>query len=157
MPANLTPLYLSVPIVDPQKGTPNLFLIQNYAQMQAALKAVPTVGDGYGVTAAVAGVAGQALYTTVFPGLYRVTYYFDKTAADGISSSLQFGLHWTENAAARSWTDAAFTTDTVGANFSNSRMFYCDASVGMTFDITYASNTPGNMKYTAYVRVEQMN
>jgi hypothetical protein len=88
--------------------------------------------------------------------LYRVTYYLRKTIADGVSSSLQMTLGWTDHGTAIVQTFTPLTTDTTAATQSDTRMMYCDGASGITYDIAYASNTPAKMAYNAYVTVEQM-
>lgn len=155
MPPEISPLYLSVPIT--QQDKPNLFFIQQFSRLLAAVLSVSTLGEGYTASAQTAGKTGEPLQTTVVQALYRFTYYLDKTVADGVSSSLRVTLYWTENGQPRSHQFTNFTTDAAGANQSETLLFYCDASVGITFDLAYASNTPGAMTYDAWMRLEQMN
>lgn len=156
MPPSTTIIPLETPITQKQ-GVITLFFRQAYEQLRQAVLYVSTLGNGYTASGLTAALSSAALQTTTVGGLYRVTYYMRKTVADGVSSSLTFTWHWTENGVPLSDSDAALTTDTTGAVKSGTRLFYCDSSVGITFDVAYASNTQAKMTYEIWVRIEQVN
>lgn len=107
-------------------------------------------------TGQVAALATTTLYTTKTAGYYRVSYYLDKTVADGVSSSLQVTVGWTEGGSARTSVFGALTTDSIGANQSGSVMVPCDGASALTIAVAYASNTPNKMTYRADAITEQM-
>lgn len=156
MAVEIAPIPLGTPIVA-KEGTINIFFRQLWEQLRAAVKVVPTLGTGYSASGVAAAIVGALLQVTTTGALYRVTYYFRKTTADGVASSLRFRWHWTENGAPLSKDGTANVTDTTAAVSSESFLFFCDQNVGITFDVDYVSNTPGNMKYIIWIRVEQLN
>ena len=87
-------------------------------------------------------------------GLFRITWYLRKTTADGVSSSIQLTISWTESSQALSISGAALATDAVTAVQSNSIMVLTDAASPISYSTTYASNTPATMKYRLTVLVE---
>ncbi len=156
MPVQVTPIPLKTAIVE-KDGAINIFFRQIWEQLRQAVQGINTLGMGYTASALTAAIVGALLQTTTTGTLYRVTYYFRKTIADGVNSSLKFRWHWTENGVPLSKDGTALATDTTGASLSESYMFYCDQAVGITFDVDYASNTPAKMTYNIWVRVEQIN
>lgn len=107
-------------------------------------------------TTVAASVTTQVAYTTLAAGWYRLSYYLRKTVADGVSSSLTLTWGWTDHGASLSEAQSALTTDTTAAQQSGTKLLYADGSSGLTFAISYASNTPAKMTYDYGVVVEQM-
>ncbi len=103
-----------------------------------------------------------AIGTTPIPlpslatGAYRITWYLEKTVADGVSSSVQVTISWTHNTKSLSLSGAALTTDTTLAVQSNSITVLIDAASPISYSTAYASNTPGLMKYQLYILVESV-
>jgi hypothetical protein len=103
-----------------------------------------------------------AIGTTPIPlpalanGAYRISWYLRKTTADGTSSSVQLTISWTEGAVALSLSGAALATDAVTAVQSNSITILIDAATPISYSTTYASNTPGTMKYRLFILVESV-
>lgn len=101
-----------------------------------------------------------AIGTTPIPlpslasGAYRITWYLEKTVADGVSSSVQVTINWTHNTKSLSLSGAALTTDTTLAVQSNSITVLIDAASPISYTTAYASNTPATMKYQLFVLVE---
>jgi hypothetical protein len=157
VPNTLTPIPVKMPIVEPKSGAINVFFRQAWESLRAMVASVPTVGVGVDLTDQTAAIAGTVLYTTPVAGLYRVTYYARKTVADGVSSSFGFVWHWTESAVPQTLNDVANTTDTTGAVSSASKLLQIDANTNVTFDMSYASNTPARMKFRLSVRIELVN
>lgn len=157
MPNTLPPIPLGTKIVFPTGGQITVFFRQLWETLRAAIASVPTVGLGVDVTNQGAAIASGVIYTTSAAGLYRVTYYARKTAIDGVSSSFTFVWHWTETAAPQTLNDTANATDTTGAVSSNSKLLQIDANTNVTYDMNYASNTPGTMKFRLSIRIEQVN
>lgn len=157
MPNTIPPIPLGTQIVFPKRGQITIFFRQLWETLRAAIATVPTVGLGVDLTNQGAAIAGAVMYTTAVAGLYRVTYYARKTAADGVSSSFTFVWHWTESALPLTLNDAANAVDTTGAVSSGSKLLQIDANTNVTYDMNYASNTPGTMKFRVSVRIEQIN
>lgn len=101
-----------------------------------------------------------AIGTTPIPlpslasGAYRITWYLEKTVADGVSSSVQVTINWTHNTKSLSLSGAALTTDTTLAVQSNSITVLIDAASPISYTTAYASNTPAKMTYQLFVLVE---
>jgi len=150
------PIPLRAPIVDKATGAINIFFRQLWEQVRTAVQLVATLGQSDLPATQTAAIVGKQIVVTTTGALYRVTYYFRKTVADGVSSSLKFRWHWTENGIPLSKDGTALTTDTTGAVASESFLFFCDQAVGITYDIDYASNTPAKMTFESWVRVEQL-
>lgn len=153
----LEPIPLETRIVDPKTGAITVFFRERWESLRSGVASVPTLSTGYSASNQSAAIAGAVLFTTLSAGLYRVSYYIRKTVADGVSSSVGFVFHWTESGLPLSLTDTVLATDTTGAVKVGEALLEVDASVNLTFDTSYASNTPAKMRYRIEVRVEQIN
>jgi len=117
-----------------------------------------------------AALTTTTVYTTLQPGVYRVSWYCKKVAADGASSTTgALTLAWTEvDTTAMSYTCPAFipagtvatqnATDSAtvtGTMIGVPLLINCAASTNITIAMAYASGTPGNMKYNLHVMVER--
>jgi hypothetical protein len=81
-------------------------------------------------------------------GLYSVSWYLAVTIADGVSSSAQVAIAWVDNGNNKSYTGAAMTGNTTSTVQVNEAItIYSDAASPITYSVTYASNTPGQMHY----------
>jgi hypothetical protein len=80
-----------------------------------------------------------ALPSPLGDGRYRVTYYLTETVAASMSSSATVTIGWTDGGVAQTHTFAALTTNTVGANQSNSLILHADAASTITYGVAYAS------------------
>lgn len=103
-----------------------------------------------------AALAVSTLLTVTVAGPYRVSYYLRKTIPDGVSSSAQVTLSWTDQGAACSRTFTALTTDTGTATAGDIVLLRVDANAPIEASVAYASNTPGVMHYDAVFTVEQV-
>jgi hypothetical protein len=157
MPNTLTPIPLGQKIVEPKTGAITIFFREAWESLRAAVATVPTVGSGIGLTNQSTALASQLIYTAPVAALFRVSYYIRKTVADGVSSSVGFVWHWTESGLPQTLTDTVLATDTTGAVAANDKLLDVDANTNVTCDISYASNTPGTMRYRFKVRIEQIN
>lgn len=88
-------------------------------------------------------------------GNYRVSYYLEKTTADGVSSSTQVTIGWTHNSKSLTHQFAALTTDTTTATDAQTLPMLIDQNSAITYAVSYASNTPGKMQYLLTLWVEQ--
>lgn len=94
---------------------------------------------------------------TLSAGLYRVTVYQEITVADGVSSSLQTSLSWTSNAGTKTKAGTAVTGNTTATTDSFSVLMHIDADTPISYTTTYASNTPGQMRYTLAIVLERLS
>lgn len=155
MPQSLEPIPVGTPISDAQGRITTFFRLR-----------WQTLIDGFQVSAtkAVLNLTGQsaalvttALQTTASAGPYRVSFGIRKTTIDGVSSSLQVTLGWTQDSVPLTETFAAVTADSVTIGKQNdARCVWADALTDLTIAVAYASNTPGQMKYRVDVTVEQL-
>jgi hypothetical protein len=89
-------------------------------------------------------------------GLYRCSYYEIITIASGGTSSLTFGLTWTENSITKFWEGTAMTGNTNDTTFSQSYLFYTDKQSPVRIQAVYASTGTPIMEYKLRVVLERM-
>ena len=154
MPQSLAIIPVGVPIVE-EDGSITTFFRLRWNDLIAGFQTTPTVASVQ-ATAQAASMATVAAWTTRTDGIYRISYYMRKTTADGVSSSLTFTWGWTETAVPLTESAAALTTDTTAAEQSGSKVVSADSATDLTYAVTYASNTPGNMKFRINVVVERL-
>lgn len=154
MPRSLGPIPTGVQIVD-KAGAINDFFRLRWQQLIDAFTSTPATG-ALQKLALTAALVTTAIYTTKSAGVYRISYYMRKTAADGVSSSLTFTFGWSESGIAQTESETALTTDAVTAQQSGSKVVWADAVTDLTAAIAYASNTPGAMSYRVDAVVEQL-
>jgi hypothetical protein len=158
MPQTLAPLPLQAEIVDQAGAITNFFRLR-WEQLRTAFQYVNTVANTLqGLPSGVlnGALAATAIYTTLAAGTYRVSYYIRKVTNDGVSSSLQVTLGWTESGLAQTEVEAALTVDAVTAQQSLSKVVDSDGATNITIAVAYASNTPGLMTYRLRTSVEQL-
>lgn len=155
------PWYVSVLQLDPDgKPLPGYALGKDFGNwLQTSI--VNTVANAPSFFPSVSLTSQNAsIGTTPIPlpslatGLYRVTTYARITTVDAVSSSLTVTISWTEGAVALSLSGAAMTGNTTTTVQSNTATIQIDASSPISYSTTYASNTPGSMKYKLIVLVE---
>ena len=103
-----------------------------------------------------AALATTTAQTVTAAGVYRLGLYIQKITADGVSSSLTPTVGWTSRGVPLTHAFAALTTDTAGANDSHLWEMYVDANSDVTYEVAYASNTPGNMTYRGNGALEKL-
>lgn len=90
-------------------------------------------------------------------GEYRVTSYLRVTAADGVSSSVQLTIGWTESGVTlTALAGAALTGDSITTVQGGTVPLVIDQNTAITYSTTYASNTPGQMQYKLTLLVESV-
>lgn len=152
----LAPIPADVQIVE-KDGTINDFFRFRWQELIDASVQSPLITDALELLNQSAAVPTTTVYTVTADGLYRVGYYLRKTILDGVSSSLQVTLSWTDtDGAACSHTFAALTTDTNVANDSASYELRAKANSDIEVSIAYASNTPGTMHFDALMSAQQL-
>jgi hypothetical protein len=103
-----------------------------------------------------------AIPQTAFPspalrgGLYRITWYVRITTPDPVSSSVALTIGFSDSGLALTIPIPALTGNTVLSVLSGTTIVFSDQATAMTYATTYASNTPGTMKYRLAAAVEQV-
>lgn len=87
-------------------------------------------------------------------GFYRLSYYAEITTADAVSSSLQLTATFTHNSKTLTFSGTAMTGNTTTTIQTNVWTFLIDAASSISYATTYASNTPGSMKYALQILIE---
>jgi hypothetical protein len=151
MPLPPQPIPAGVALVDLKTGAPTVYF---RLFLQQLLNAIVTDLASLSFAGQTASIAVTTAFVPATAGLYRISYYLAKTVADGVSSSLTFEYGWTDHGAARTESEAALTTDTVGAEQSGSKVVYSDANAPLQYAVTYASHTAAKMTYNVWVTVE---
>lgn len=151
----LAPIPLETPIVT-RDGVITEFFRRRWQELIDRSVRTPTLAAA-ALQAQNAAIATTAVFTTVTPALYRVSWYLRKTTADGVSSSVQITIGWTESGLPFTEVGAALAVDAVDARQSGSVVVRADAFADLTYAIAYASNTPGAMVYRLDVTVEQLS
>ena len=162
--ANPAPFPFTVPVVqlDPQSGKPLPgWAMSKDLAIYFQTSVIQAIGNAPQFYPAVSLTAQNAsLGTTPIPlpslatGLYRLTYYARITTVDAVNSSLTVTLSWTDGAVACSLSGAAMTGNTTATVQSSTAMIQIDAASPISYATTYASNTPGAMKYKLLILVE---
>lgn len=153
MPFTLNPLLAGtngVPITDAQ-GVPTIFFLLRWNQLQALAAQTPTVINPGASAVQTAALPTTILYT-VPPGnggQFGISWSLQRTAIDGVASSLQATIGWTQSGVAKTHVGRLMNTDSLAADPTDSPiMITADAASDITLSIAYASTTPGAMKYT---------
>lgn len=152
MAVTIDPLYLWDEIVNADRTITGRFrevweqVRSGFARVSAA--AVKTLTGQH------AAIVGTVVTTLTAGGNYRLSYYLRKTIADGVSSSVQVTLNWTDQLTALSEVFAALATDSITAHLSGSILVRADNASNVTVDVAYASGTPGVMAFDLVVTVE---
>lgn len=146
------------PVRDPATGktglfftTPmSIFLRTLRSDLNTTARAVPQAPVV--VTNANASVASTDLIVPVpaVNGLYSFTYAAHVRTIDAVSSSLIPAISWTWQGVVQTKTFATMNGNLTTTNASESYTFRADASAPITYALTYASNTPGTMRYDFY-------
>lgn len=93
--------------------------------------------------------------TTLAAGLYRVNVYQRITTADGVSSSLQTTISWTDGGVSCQRALTALTGDTTATVGTDPPVFiHVDGSTPISYATVYASNTANKMRYALRLQVE---
>lgn len=162
--ANPAPFPFTVPVVqlDPQSGKPlpgwamsKDLAIYLQASVIQAIASAPQFYPAVSLTNQSASIGTTPMpLPSLATGLYRLTTYARITTADAVSSSLTITVSWTDGAIACSLSGAAMTGNTTATVQSNTATVQIDAATPISYATTYASNTPGSMKYKLIVLVE---
>lgn len=131
--------------------------LQWWSRVPDTLESIPNIINTVSLTAQNASLSATDFSGIVLPeGLYRASYYARITTADGVSSSLTVVLAWTDGGVAMTLTGAAITGNTTASYQTSSIILHADADTDITYATTYASNTPGTMKYRLDLSLEKI-
>lgn len=83
---------------------------------------------------------------TLSAGLYAVSWYLRRTVNDGVSSSLTVAIGWVDGTT-QTFTAPAITEAGSALQVDEGITIYSDAASPITYTVTYASNTAGQMHY----------
>lgn len=156
MASQLDPQPSAAPIAVKGLVSPEWFrwFYELYALVVASVQSVgnPVRLTGQGAAIGSTTIALPSLQN----GQYRVSWYIRITTPDAVNSSVAVTIGFTESAQPLSKTFAAITGNTV-TTFDQSDMFIeVDQNTALTYSTTYASNTPGAMKYRLTIAVESV-
>lgn len=154
--SHLTSELLQGPLVNPDRTMAYPFYVyfrngEEQADQGPTRIGTPVSLENQSTSIGTTAITGEAITA----GLYRVTYYARITIADGVSSSLTVNISWDDGAATCTHSFTAITGDTTTTTGSESYMVLIDAPP-ISYSTTYASNTPGAMKYKLSVVLESI-
>lgn len=149
----LAPIPLRTPIVDGVRGAINEFFRLRWEELRTLTGQVAAKGV-YTATGQGASILSKQVITAFVAGSYRVTFTARRTTPDGAGSSLQFTWHGTDGGVPLSVAAAANAVDTTASIYSATQLLEIDANTDVTFDMVYASTTPGAMRFKVRVVVE---
>ena len=92
----------------------------------------------------------------VSSGHLLVTWYARITTRDPVSSSLTITIGWLEGGVALTLSGAAITSNLTTSVQGLAVPIQVDANSAITYATTYASNTPGTMRYALRVTVTRI-
>lgn len=154
MPHSLSPLTLGVPITDRNGGVTTLFLFR-WQELIDGFQTTPTIA-ALDLTGQSAAVVATTVCIAQSGGLYRVNYALLRAVDDGVSSSAQVTIGWTQKGVARSLAFTALTEASGLAVQGQSLPIYVDANAGVTIAVAYASNTANRMQFDLHADAERM-
>ncbi len=154
MSVGLQPIPAGVAITE-RDGTVTTFFRLAWQSLINSFQFAPTVAN-VAKSLQTAAILSVAAFTTLDTGIYRISYYMEKTVADGVNSSLTLTLGWTDNNKAFTQAFAALVLDTTLAFQQDSIVVRAQGNSDLTFAIQYSSNTPGRMTYSADIAVERL-
>ena len=158
------PIYTSLIQLDPATGKPlpGWLLSKDYTiwfqqSLIPPIQSSATILSPVSLTAQAASIGVTPIpLPSLASGTYRLTYYLRVTAIDAVSSSVQVTFGWTESTVTLSHNFAAVTGNTINTNDSQTYTVEIDQATALTYSTTYASNTPGAMKYRLIVVPEAL-
>jgi hypothetical protein len=123
--------------------------------------AVELVADNVDLTGQNANISATNIIASANQALYRVSAYIIVTTVDGTSSTLpSVAIGWTDNdnGQTQSFTLTPTNTGNTLTTFQEAVMILSSqAAAAITYaTASYASHTPGTMKYALHIRLEQI-
>lgn len=92
----------------------------------------------------------------VAAGYYRISVYQAVTVVDAVNSSLIVTLGWVDQALSKVYAGPAMTGNLLSTALPFSVPIHIDNASPITYAATYASNTPGAMKFDLGILFEKM-
>lgn len=119
--------------------------------MRTALGLTPTVANPGPSAVQAAALAATAMYTVPAGtgGQFGVSWSVQRTQIDGVASTLQATISWTQGGITKSHVGRAMATDSLAADPTDAPiMISADSASDITIAVAYTVTTPGNCKYT---------
>lgn len=118
---------------------------------------IQQVGTPKALTGQSASIATTTALTVTQNGLYRLSWYLRITTVDAVSSSAQLIVTWREGGVTLTKTFPALTGNTTSTYDGAVWPFAADSGTLITYAVTYASNTPLQMRYRLSLVMEQIS
>lgn len=152
----LDPPPYAAPVTENSPDTYAADWIRWFGQLFGAVQsAAQQIGSPVSLTNQSAAIPTTALpLPAIGNGPYRLTGYLQVTSPDAVSSSVGLIFGWTNNAVALTKTFSALAGNTLATADSFSVTVPTAQSSALTYSTSYASNTPGSMKYLLLITVE---
>jgi hypothetical protein len=87
-------------------------------------------------------------------GLYNLWMYLRVTDPDGVSSSAQVTITWTNGGVTQTFVGTNVNGDTTTSKQQQVIPLYIDGNTAITYEVAYASNTPNAMHYELYISLQ---
>lgn len=150
MPTSIAPIPSKTEITT--KGGPiTEFFRLRWEEIRTALGLTPTVVNPGPSAVQASALVTTAIYTvpTGNGGQYDVGWSLQRTQIDGVASTLQATIGWTQGGVAKTHVGRAMATDSLAADPTDAPIqITADAASDITIAISYVVGTPGNCKYT---------
>jgi hypothetical protein len=141
-------------IVD-SKGRINLYFRELWDKLKSLVGLIPLVAY-YHPGNQTAAIGTTTIYTVTAQGMYQIAFYGRVTVRDGVSSSFQATVGYSDGAVALTHVGALVNGDLTTSLDKFVLEVPCDASSVITLSVTYASNTANRMNYAPVVTVKQL-
>lgn len=148
----LSPIPAGTAITD-GKGIITIFFRLAWQLLLDNLQTTPTAAT-LDLTGQTARIVTRTLLATTNGGQYRVNYSLQRTVDDGVSSSLQVTVGWTQSGSPQTEVEAALTEAAGISHQGLSRPIFADANTPITIAVAYASNTPAKATFDLHANAE---
>lgn len=118
---------------------------------------IQQVGTPKSLTGQSASIATTTAFTVTQTALYRFSWYMRITTVDAVNSSAQLAVTWREGGVTLTKTFTALTGNTTTTYDGAVWPFVADSGTLIAYAVTYASNTPAQMRYRLALVVEQIS
>lgn len=131
-------------------GKPSKTFIDLWTSLQEDASAAPKrLASPTALTGQGAAVSTTTLGTPDSDGLYQVAWHLRITTAAGVSSSAQVTFGWTERGITQSYAGTTVNGNTTTTHESAPPILIrADAATPITYNVSYASNPAGIMKFS---------
>lgn len=154
MPQSLAPIPPNIAITD-KDGLITSFFRFRWQQLISGFQLTPDVAS-ISLKALSAALGLTNAFVSTQSGLYRLQYYLRVMSPDGVSSSVQLTIGWTESGYGLTLAEPALTSDSINLPQVGIVLLPLDAASPLTIQTAYSSNTPNKMLYELLLTVEQM-